>query len=388
MFIVGFVSPLDGRISLINWRFIFKVATQTTNVPSANNGNSLKIMAWVELDGKNKGCQVTTELLLQSTTDCEVQHGGSLFIENSTQTDVQEFRDVSVGPVSRTSTFCGFESLQQNPKLLREMTGVSQEVFSLLLTLLPKERSQNEVSKGNRLLLFLMKMKTNLPYTILGGIFNVHAQTVSNIFINVLSTIYIRTQDWILWPTRQEIQATMPSCFKIEYPSCRGIIDCTEVKTERPPGVERQVKMWSQYKQSWTVKFLVCIAPSGLITFVSKAYGGRSSDAFITNHSGILGKFEDGDQIMADKGFPHIQIQNGVTLVMPPFGSGGRQFTEEQMNETFSVANVRIHVERAIGRMKVFDILTHRLSTDIIPMMDEISGGSRNFPRRCKFEKN
>ena len=260
-----------------------------------------------------------------------------------------------------------------NPELLQDLTGVRSNVFSVvLLSLLPPERSQREVSKENRLLIFLLKLKTSLPYTIIGGIFGIRAQTASNIFSIVLSTIFARTADWIVWPTKREIQETMPTCFKVNYPSCRGIIDCSEVKTEKPPGVERQVKLWSNYKNSWTVKFLVCIAPCGLITFVSKAYGGRSSDAYITNRSGILAKFEEGDQIMADKGFPYVHIQNGVTLVMPPFGSKSRQFTTEQMNETFNVANSRIHVERAIGRMKVFSILTHRLPIDLIPHMDEI----------------
>ena len=218
-----------------------------------------------------------------------------------------------------------------------------------------------------------MKMKTGLTYSVLGVLFGVSAKTASNIFSQVLGVLYVQTVDWIIWPSQMEIAATMPECFRNKYPNCRGIIDCTEVKTQRPAGVEKQIKLWSNYKGGWTVKFLVCIAPSGLITFVSRAYGGRASDIFITNQCGILEKFESGDEIMADKGFPHIKVNDGVTLVMPPFANKDRpQFTEEEMQNTFNVASVRIHVERAIQRLKIFYILTNRLSVDLIPRMDHI----------------
>lgn len=46
--------------------------------------------------------------------------------------------------------------------------------------------------------------------------------------------------------------------------------------------------MYSRYKGSYTVKFLVAITPNGMISFVSKCYDGRSSDSFITNDSGFL----------------------------------------------------------------------------------------------------
>jgi len=60
---------------------------------------------------------------------------------------------------------------------------------------------------------------------------------------------------------------------------------------------------------------------------------------------------------MADKGF-NIEdlLPDGVTLNIPPF-KDAPQFTAEQVNETFEVATARIHVERAINRIKRFQIL-------------------------------
>jgi len=53
---------------------------------------------------------------------------------------------------------------------------------------------------------------------------------------------------------------------------------------------------------------LVAITPSGFISFVSKCYGGRSSDTFITNDCGFLSKLQLNNEVMADKGFPGIKV--------------------------------------------------------------------------------
>ncbi|KAH7961198.1 hypothetical protein HPB52_005395 [Rhipicephalus sanguineus] len=43
------------------------------------------------------------------------------------------------------------------------------------------------------------------------------------------------------------------------------------------------------------------------MTFVSEAYGGRTSDTHITIESGFLNRIEPGDVVVADKGFPGIK---------------------------------------------------------------------------------
>lgn len=114
---------------------------------------------------------------------------------------------------------------------------------------------------------------------------------------------------------------------------------------------------------------LVGITPSGFVSFLSKSYGGRSSDTYITNNCGILDILEEGDVVLADKGFPQIHCQKDVTVVMPPFVRDGR-LTEEEVMATYNVASVRIHVERAIQRIKTY-ILNH-ISYDLFPHLDNI----------------
>ena len=69
---------------------------------------------------------------------------------------------------------------------------------------------------------------------------------------------------------------------------------------------------------------------------------------------------------MLPQGFPSIETnlaEVGGVLVMPPFKSGqkGFQFSKRQSDDCYKIAKVRIHVERAIERMrrfKCFDYVT------------------------------
>ena len=47
----------------------------------------------------------------------------------------------------------------------------------------------------------------------------------------------------------------------------------------------------------------------------------------------------------------------GVELNIPPFMQGREQLSAEEVKEGRSISSLRIHVERAIGRMKTFSIL-------------------------------
>ena len=52
-----------------------------------------------------------------------------------------------------------------------------------------------------------------------------------------------------------------------------------------------------------TIKFFVSITSTGVISYMSRAFGGRTSDKVLTLRSGFLDKLQYGDQVMADRGF-------------------------------------------------------------------------------------
>ena len=83
-------------------------------------------------------------------------------------------------------------------------------------------------------------------------------------------------------------------------------------------------------------------------------YGGQTSDKKITNDWGILKLLETGDQIMADHGFDiKGDLPVGVTLNIPALLKGKEQLSAE---EETSTRRTRVHVERAISRIKSHNI--------------------------------
>ena len=165
----------------------------------------------------------------------------------------------------------------------------------------------------------------------------------------------------------------MPKCFA-KYPNTIGIIDCTEGGIEKPSLAKAQAQTYSSYKSKNTWKKLLCIVPCGTISFVSKAYGGSASDRFITENCGILNHLKPGDSIMADKGFNigDLIVGKCANLVIPPFLKDKVHFSRRNCTRTSSIAKARIHVERAIARIKDFRILNGAIPITIKDMLDDI----------------
>lgn len=163
--------------------------------------------------------------------------------------------------------FHGVRSIKTD-KEMRSLTGITLSVFLFLTNLLLhfKKSKLNHRTK----LLTLMKLKTGLSYSAIAVLFNIHMTTVQRTFIETLDCLRVLLEEFIFWPSKETIQATLPDSFKKHYSNTRVIIDCTEVKTEIPPTVKHSVLMYSQYKHSHTTKFLVGCALNGFVSYVSK----------------------------------------------------------------------------------------------------------------------
>ncbi|ESO85592.1 hypothetical protein LOTGIDRAFT_98628, partial [Lottia gigantea] len=71
----------------------------------------------------------------------------------------------------------------------------------------------------------------------------------------------------------------------------------------RPSNLLANAAKWSSYKHHNTVKFLIGIMPPGSVSFISKGWGGRTSDKHVTENSGFLSNILPGDLVLADRGF-------------------------------------------------------------------------------------
>ena len=206
--------------------------------------------------------------------------------------------------------------------------------------------------------LVMSRLRQGFPEKHLGHLFQISTPTVSRIFITWINFMYLRLGQINIWPTRKAIDETMPEDFKQKYSSTRVIIDCTEVRCQMPSSLHLNGELFSNYKNHTTLKGLIGISPGGAVTFISQLYTGSISDREIVVRSGLLDlPLEDGDSVMADKGFT-IQdlLPLGVSLYIPPFLGSSNQMPAQDVIRTQEIASLRIHVERAINKIKNFHI--------------------------------
>ncbi|XP_057339422.1 uncharacterized protein LOC130676931 [Microplitis mediator] len=270
--------------------------------------------------------------------------------------------------------FLGFESIEEDEQLI-DLAGVTFNNFKFLLRRTNTSHKWT-IGKEDRLLIFLMKIKNGLTFSALGVLFSVHRTTISRIFYSTLQTLATATTNLVFWPRIDVVQATMPKCFYPKYSNTRVIIDCTEFKIEVPSSVDNRVYCYSHYKKNFTAKVLIGITPGGFICLKSKVAGGRKTDSQLTIESGLIDKLEEGDVVLADKGFPEIKAtidQSGkkIMIVMPPFLEKKTAFSTEETEETYHVARVRIHVERIMQRLRLHSILD-KITENLFPYVDDI----------------
>ena len=167
----------------------------------------------------------------------------------------------------------------------------------------------------------------------------------------------------------------MFSHLKSKYKETRVIIDCTEIKVEMPSSLVLKSQTYSNYKSANTLKGLVGISPSGSLTFISQLYTGSVSDREITERCGILKMpFQAGDTVMADKGFDIQDLLDpiSVKLNMPPFLHMQDQMPAQDVVETQQIAAERIHVERAINKIKNFHIFDQIIPLSLAGSINQI----------------
>ncbi|XP_057290874.1 uncharacterized protein LOC130613565 [Hydractinia symbiolongicarpus] len=249
--------------------------------------------------------------------------------------------------------------------------GMFESVFQLLNPYLSKIRywrgpkRANSYSKVKRLLNEDLADRFGISPTICSNTFTTWIQILSKVLGNAL----------VVWLPREAIRDNLPDAFiKTGHSKCRVIIDCTEVFIARPKSLLNQAATWSDYKHHNTIKFLIGISPAGFITFLFDCYGGRASDRYITKNSGFYELLERDDEVMADRGF---QIREELllkfcSLSVPPGARIKSQMTSTECKNTKEIANLRIHVERAINRVKFYRILKTVLPITMMQHADDI----------------
>ncbi|XP_056022311.1 uncharacterized protein LOC125649759 [Ostrea edulis] len=272
-------------------------------------------------------------------------------------------------------------------------TGFSSATFNVIYQFLvpvdePFEYSKNVsslriLSMKDQLLFVLIKLRQNFDFKQMSRLFGISPQDCSVIFSNWINFMFYHFGSVPIWPDRSIIIDKMPQKFKEEFPTTLVIIDGAEVKIQKPSSLTKQSQFYSDYKFSTNLKGLVGIDPRGSIIFASMLFSGSISDNDITHQSGFFkilkemikeGRIHEGDGVMAEKGF---RIENdlekiGLKLNMPPFAPASGQMKTSEVKMTEKVAIHRVHVERAIARVKKFKIMDNRIDLSLFSAINQI----------------
>lgn len=293
-----------------------------------------------------------------------------------------------------------FTDIIATPKTLITFTGVDTffKLFCIvnIFSLKCPESNRSSFNNQEKVVMTLMKLKLNWSYAVLSVLFGCTATTCKNIICSSLPPLSSILQSAIIWPTKENILLNMPKCFD-NFRKVRVILDCTEVQLAKFKCLKCRILSYSQYKGHHTIKYLVGVTPGGIISFVSAGYGGRASDRKIFEESNILNLLEPYvDEIMVDKGFLITSLceEEGIGVIHPPFLRKKAAFSKAEAVQTAEIAKARVHVERAIERLKKFKIMSDgfplsmvKYSDDVIKILSGITNLSRPILSDERFRR-
>jgi hypothetical protein len=263
-------------------------------------------------------------------------------------------------------------NLIENEQELALISGINScKLFDTIVSLVI---STNEspihslLSPHKRVLLTLMKLKLDVAYSDLAALFHLSSRTCKTIFYNTVSELSIILKRIIHLPPLDELKNRLSECF-LEFDKVRLVLDTVEILVQSNPQHCCQTKTYSRHKGTTTVKFMTGISPTGVINFVSPAYGGRVSDKIIFEQSKLIKKLDMyKDEIITDRGFLVKEIcdNHNIRLIQ----SSSKKYNVKEDN--LKIAEAHCHIERTSQRVRAFKMLSNRLPSNLIPLSEDI----------------
>ena len=220
----------------------------------------------------------------------------------------------------------------------------------------------------------LMRLRLGLLKQDLAYKFGISQPSVFRILHKWLPILATQLSFLVTWPRREDRRKTFPAYFRESFPKCSVITDCFEIFIEKPSYLTARAKTYFSNKSHNTVKILVGITTQEAISYISKPWGGRVSDMYLTENCGLLKHLLPGDLVLADHYFT-VQESVGLhcaELKIPEFTRGKSQLEQKSVDETREIATVHIHVERVIGLLRnKFTILLGILPIKMIMKTDD-----------------
>ncbi|KAM9342299.1 uncharacterized protein KZ484_014942 [Pholidichthys leucotaenia] len=208
-----------------------------------------------------------------------------------------------------------------------------------------------KLSKFQQLLLMLMRLRLDLRNQDLAYRFGVKVGTVTRTvhrMVNIMSSTLVPTA--VFWPSRAELRKNLPTALRASHPDCAVIIDCFTVPFEEPvpQGLRTTHNM---------LKYLIGVAPQGVVTFVSRGVVGNVSDKSLAEGCGLLCKLLPGDVVLASRDLDigeSVAARGALFRVAGAFPGepNGRPEGSPAADVSTDTQSVQRHVERVISMVK------------------------------------
>nr|XP_057928765.1 uncharacterized protein LOC131129340 isoform X2 [Doryrhamphus excisus] len=248
-------------------------------------------------------------------------------------------------------------------------TGISVENFHILVdTLQPYDNGAFTMCVQAQVLMTLMMFKSNRPLAELSTFFKTSESTASQIILFWIDFLEVVLRPAVPWLPKKAIQATMPAEFKKNFPNTTCFLGYSESVLHKPRNLDSQARSPS------TVKYLLAVAPCGLITFISSVYAERCDEKDMTANSGILDLLTPGDEVMTHEGLriKDLLFERHVNLVVSSLSKDGGRPAEEKPQSSEQIAHVESHVIEAIQYLNTYKILSQGVSTTLAPQINKI----------------
>lgn len=149
--------------------------------------------------------------------------------------------------------------IRRSNKICRYITGVSSyEVVEIIYNMVHADlptSPRNVISKEEIFVMTLKRLRLGHQLHTLALENDISLKTTSKYFSATLFVLYKKLSIFINWPCRSVLQNHMPKNFNLIYGSkVTIIIDCFEIRMEKPSTMLGACSVWSNYKHHNTVK--------------------------------------------------------------------------------------------------------------------------------------
>ena len=230
------------------------------------------------------------------------------------------------------------------------------------------------MSIRDKVLITYIKLKQNMSHDCLAILFSdCSPNTCQQIFVEMMKILSSCLKCFIEWPCKETISKNIPVCFE-GFEDVRVVLDCIEIFIQQPKNLCYQQITHPVYKNRQTCKFMTGVTPAGNISYISRAYGGRTSDKDIFNNCDIKKLLQPGDGIMVDKSLmidDECKSNNWI-LYRPAFAEEKKPFSKSEAILTDRIAGAKLHIEHSNRRIKNFRIIGETLSSNLMPIIENI----------------